>query len=519
MPRLNASKPAAEVRRQRRSRQVARGRRGLLHTPWGNTILPLVPIMGFIVLVFASAMLVPLAFAWVGGDEALRAFGQALVITAASGSAMWLGGRRFKRELQPRDGFLLVTLVWTLLPGFASLPMLLQLPGLSFTDAYFEAMSGFTATGATVFTELAELPLSINVWRCFLQFLGGLGIIVLVVAVLPLLGVGGSQLFKAETPGPMKEAKLTPRIAETARGLWVVYCVLTGACLLAYRAGGMNWADAFMHACATVGLGGFSNYDNGFGHWDSPLLDGLAVLFMLLAGINFARYFVVWRTRSLRPLLRCTEARWYLGWIAATIVVISVHMWLDRTYIDPLQLLRHVTFHVVSLATTTGFVSTDYEQWPLFAPVLMVMLGCFASCAGSTGGGIKMVRMILLLKQAQHELVRIVHPRVVNPVLFNGQIVPQSVLSSVLAFMLIYGVSLIGLTLLMLLSGLDLVSGFAAVVACVNNIGPGLGEVGPAANFQGLTDYQTWICTFGMLLGRLELLTVLVLFTPQFWRK
>ncbi|MEF7616326.1 potassium transporter TrkG [Aquincola sp. MAHUQ-54] len=464
-------------------------------------------------------MLVPLAFAWGGMDEARFAYDDAILVTAASGLVLWAGGRRFKRELQPRDGFLLVTLVWTVLPAFATLPLMLYLPGLSFTDAYFEAMSAFTATGATVFTQLEMLPLSINVWRCFLQMVGGLGIIVLVVAVLPLLGVGGSQLFKAETPGPMKEAKLTPRIAETARGLWVVYFVLSAACMLAYRAAGMSWADAFMHSCATVGLGGFSSYDNGFGHWNSPLLDTVAMVFMLLAGINFARYFVVWRTRSLRPLLTCTEARWYLGWIAATIAVIAVYLSVNRTFSDPWQMLRHVSFHVVSLATTTGFVSADYEQWPLFAPVLMFMLGCFASCAGSTGGGIKMVRMILLLKQAQHELVRIVHPRVVNPVLLNGQVVPQTVLAAVLAYMLIYGGSLIGLTLLLLLSGLDLVTAFSAIVACVNNIGPGLGEVGPSVNFQGLTDYQTWICTFGMLLGRLELLTVMVLFTPQFWRK
>ena len=505
---------------ERRARRAARHRRSrLLRTAWGNTVLPLLPIVGFIVLVFAASMLVPLAFAWVGGDAALRDFGLSLVVTAASGSAMWLLGRRYRRELQPRDGFLLVTLVWTLLPGFASLPLLLNLPGMHFTDAYFEAMSAFTATGATVLTGLDALPLSINVWRCFLQFLGGLGIIVLVVAVLPLLGVGGSQLFKAETPGPMKEAKLTPRIAETARGLWGVYMVLSAACLLAYRAAGMNWADAFMHACSTVGLGGFSNYDKGFGHWDSPLLDAVAMVFMLLAGINFARYFVVWRTRSLRPLLRCTEARWFLGWIAATIVVIALNLAVAGTYVDPWEMLRHVSFHVVSLATTTGFVSTDYEQWPAFAPVVMVLLGCFASCAGSTGGGIKMVRMILLLKQAQQELVRIVHPRVVNPVLFNGQAVAPGVLSAVLAFMLIYGGSMIVLTLVLLLTGLDLVSAFAAVVACVNNIGPGLGDVGPSANFQTLTGLQTWVCTFGMLLGRLELLTVLVLFTPQFWRK
>jgi trk system potassium uptake protein TrkH len=484
-----------------------------------TSVLPLLPIIGFIVVLFAFTMAVPLAFAWGGMDAARHAYDEAIAITALSGAALWFVTRRFKRELQPRDGFLLVTLVWTVLPAFATLPLLFHLPDLSFTDAYFEAMSALTATGATALVNLDALPLSINVWRCFLQMIGGLGVVVLAVAVLPLLGVGGSQLYKAETPGPMKEAKLTPRIAETARGLWVVYFVLSAACMLAYRLAGMSWADAFMHSCGTVGLGGFSPYDAGFGHWNSPAIEAVAIVFMLLAGVNFARYFVVWRTRSIMPLLRCIETRWYLASIGGAIVLIGAYLALHGTFTDPWQMLRHVVFHVVSLATTTGYVSADYEQWPLFAPVLMFMLGCFASCAGSTGGGIKMVRMLLLMKQARHELVRIVHPRVVNPVTLNSQVVPQQVLSAVLAFMLIYGATHIGLAMLLLFSGLDLVSSFTAIVACVNNIGPGLGDVGPALNFKGLTDFQTWVCTFGMLVGRLELLTVLVLFTPQFWRK
>ena len=484
-----------------------------------GSLLPLLHIIGVIVGIFAFTMLVPLAFAWGGMDAARFAFDKALLITAGFGLVLYLTTRRFRRELQPRDGFLLVTLVWTVLPAFAMLPLLLQLPGLSVTDAYFEAMSGLTATGATALTGLDALPLSINVWRCFLQWIGGLGIIVLTVAVLPLLGVGGTQLYKAETPGPMKDAKLTPRIAETARGLWVVYFALSALCMLAYASAGMNWPDAFMHMGSTMGLGGFSSHDLSYGYWNSREIEAVAIIFMLLAGVNFMRYFMVWRSRSAMPLLRCIETRMFFLAVGSAIVLITVYLVVQGVYATYGEALRHTAFHVVSLATTTGYASHDYAQWPLFAPLLMILLGCFASCAGSTGGGIKMVRMLLLLKQARHELVRIVHPRVINPVTLGGQTVPQQVLTAVLAYMLVYGASLTGLTLVMLFTGLDVVTGFTAVVASVNNIGPGLGEVGPSVNFQSLNDFQTWVCTFGMLLGRLELLAVLVLFTPQFWRK
>ncbi len=484
-----------------------------------GSLLPLMPIMGVIVGIFALTMLVPLGFAWTGMDGARDAFDTSIAITAACGLVLWWSTRRFKRELQPRDGFLLVTLVWTVLPGFAMLPLLLQMPHLSITDAYFESMSGLTATGATVLFDLDALPLSINVWRCFLQLIGGLGVIVLAVAILPMLGVGGSQLYKAETPGPLKDAKLTPRIAETARGLWIVYFGLALTCMLSYRMAGMTWSDAFMHMCSTVGLGGFSSHDASFGFWNSPKIEAVAIVFMLLSGINFARYFVVWRTRTLAPLLTCVETRAYLTVIAAAITLITGYLIFHNTYPSALTALRQTAFHVVSLATTAGYSSTNYDKWPLFAPLLMILLGCFVGCAGSTSGGIKMVRMLLLVKQAHHELVRIVHPRAINPVRLGVQSVPPAVISTVLAFMLVYGATMTGLTLMMLFAGLDVVTAFTAVIASVNNIGPGLGDVGPTVNFRRLTDVQTWICTAGMLLGRLELLSVLVLFTPQFWRK
>jgi trk system potassium uptake protein len=342
--------------------------------------------------------------------------------------------------------------------------------------------------------------------------------VVLAVAILPLLGVGGSQLFKAESAGPLKDQKLTPRMAETARGLWAVYFLFSAACFFAYRWAGMSWADAFMHMCTTMGLGGFSSHDASFGYWNSPRLEAVAVVFMMLAGISFALYFAAWRQRSLRVLWANVEVQAFVGVVLGTVVLIALYLTANNVFPSFGEALRHTVFHVVSLATTTGYAAHDYAQWPVFAPLLMILLGCFATCAGSTGGGIKMVRMLLLLKQSKRELVRIVHPSVVNPVALGGEVVSAKVMQNVIAFMMIYGATLVGLTMVLLFSGLDVVTAFTAVIAVVNNIGPGLGEVGPAVNFGGLTDFQTWVCTFGMLLGRLELLSLLVLFTPQFWK-
>ena len=483
-----------------------------------RSIRAVMPVVGLLLMMLALMMVVPLAFARVQGDAGEPAFWRGLGITLLAGLALRLGSRAHRRELQPRDGFVLVGLTWSLLPAFAAVPLWLGIPGLSATDAYFEAVSGLTATGATVLSGLDALPLSLNVWRCFMMLIGGLGIIVLAVAVLPLLGVGGAQLFRAEAAGPLKDTKLTPRMAETARGLWSVYALFSLACFLAYRWAGMSWSDAFMHMCSTMGLGGFSSHDLSFGYWNSPLIEAVAIVFMMLAGVNFALYFVAWKQRSWRVLLGNVELQAYVAVVIGATLLITLFLAANRVYPDITEALRHTAFHVVSLATTTGYAAYDYATWPIFAPLLMILLGCFATCAGSTGGGIKMVRMVLLIKQSQRELVRIVHPDAVNPVQFAGRVVSPRVMQSVIAYMMIYGASLMVLTFLLLFTGLDVVTAFTAVIACVNNIGPGLGEVGPAVNFGGLSDVQTWICTFGMLLGRLELLSLLVLFTPQFWR-
>lgn len=484
-----------------------------------RSILPVLNVLGYVVLMFSATMLVPLMIAVLSDDGSQRSFDIALFVTAGSGFALTMATRRFRRELQVRDGFMLVTLVWTVLPAFATLPLLIQLPQLSITDAYFEAMSALTATGSTVLSGLDQLPLPINVWRHLMVWIGGMGILVLVVAILPLLGVGGAQAFKAETTGPLKETKLTPRIADTAKALYAIYFVLSLACFLAYRAAGMSWSDAFMHMCSTLGLGGFSSHDASFAYWDSPLVESVAIVFMTLAGFSFLLHFTAWRRKSLRPYWKSTEARAYMFTLIAAVVVVAVFLLVEHVYSDWQSAFRHALFNVVSVATTTGFSNTDYGLWPVFAPVLMLFISGFATCAASTGGGIKMMRALILLRQARREMVRILHPTLINPVCIDDKVVENNVIFAVLAFMLVYGASIIWLTFLLLLSGLDVTTAFTAIVACVNNTGPGLGQVGPASNFSVLNEFQTWVCTFAMLIGRLELFSVLVLLTPDFWRK
>lgn len=483
-------------------------------------LLPVLFVLARILVVFSPTFLVPLAWGWNDESELLHeVWLGSFVATLLTGLGLMRYSRAWRRELLPRDGFLLVNLVWVVLTAFAAVPLMFTVPDITWAKAYFEAMSALTATGATALSGLDDLPLSVNIWRCFLQLIGGLGIMLLVVAVLPLLGLGGFQVYKAETPGPMKDAKFTPRIAETARGLWGVYFGFGLMCFLAYRWAGMSWADAFMHMCTTMGLGGFSSHDASLGHFQSEWVEAVATLFMFLAGISFMRYFIVLRTRSVRPLLGDREIRSYVLVLAVSIVLMAATLSVHGLYDSFQESLRVSAFHVLSLATTTGYAATDYAQWPVFAPVLLMFLGCFVSCAGSTGGGIKMIRMVLLIKQARRELVRIIHPRVVNPATLGRQVVPPAVMTAVLGYMLIYGAVTMGLAMLLLFSGMDLVTAFSAVIATVNNIGPGLGEVGPAGNYGGLSAVQTWVLSFAMLLGRLELLSVLVLFTSAFWRR
>ena len=480
--------------------------------------LPVIRVLSMVIFIFGLTMLVPVGVSWVFQDGAARAFDEAILLTLGVGLVLWGFTRRNKRDLTIRDGFLMVALVWTVLPVFAALPLIFYLDA-SFTDAYFEAVSGLTTTGATVFSELDKLPVSINFWRTQLVWLGGMGLIVLAVAILPLLGIGGRQMFKAETPGPMKDSKMTPRIAETAKGLWGVYTGITVCCFLAYHWAGMSWMDAIMHSFSTMGLGGFSSHDASFGYFNSPTIETVSIVFMLIAGMNFATHFVALSGRSIRPYITDPEAVWFLVVALGSVLGIAVFLNENDVYRSFSEAFRYSAFNVVSIATTTGYANTDYYLWPMFAPLWMLFLSSFATSAGSTGGGMKMIRALVLYKQVNRELLRAIHPDAVYLVRIGSEVVPGNILFAVLAFGFMYMVSIVSMTLLMSLSGLDIITAFSAVVASINNTGPGLNQVGPATTFEVLNDFQTWICTFAMLLGRLEIFTLLVVFTPAFWRR
>lgn len=481
--------------------------------------LSVIRALGLMLVVFSAAYMMPLATSLIYDDGTLIDFLLAMVWTSAIGFLMWLLTRRYKGELSIRHGYLVVVTMWTAMPAFATLPLLLVIKDLSFTDAYFETMSGLTTTGATVLSGLDDLPPAINIWRHELNWLGGMGIIVLAVAILPLLGIGGRQLFKAETPGPMKDSALTPRITETARNLWLVYLGITIACILSLKAVGMNWLDAICHAFATMGLGGFSTHDASIGYFNSPAIEFVLIVFMLLAAMNFATHFLVWREKSLKLYLHDAEAIATISLILASCLGIAIFLWWQGTYPSFWTALRHASFNLVSIATDCGFASVDFNQWPIFAPMWMLFLSCVAVSSGSTGGGIKMVRTMILFKQAGREFLKLLHPAAINPLKIGGSVVPNNIVFAVLGFIFLYFMTVATLTFTLLISGLDFISAFSAVIACINNAGPGLGVVGPAGNFGVLTDFQTWVCTIAMLVGRLEIFTVLILFTPHFWRR
>lgn len=481
-------------------------------------ILPVARVLGLLLMLFSSTYLLPICCSLIFRDGEHWEFVAAMAINFVIGLGLWLLTRHAKRDIMPREGFLLVSLSWVLMAACATIPLLITIDGLSFTDAMFETVSGLTTTGSTVLTGLDGLAPSVNFWRHALIWLGGMGIIVLAVAILPLLGVGGMQLYKAETPGPIKDEKLTPRITQTAKSLWLVYVAMTGLCIVSFQLAGMSWFDAFCHAFATLGLGGFSTHDASFGYFNSPLIEAVAIVFMLVAAMNFATHFLAWRSGSFRAYRQDAEAMAMLAVIGIAILIVTLFIWHSGTYESFWISLRHVAFNLVSMATDCGFVSADYNAWPIFAPMLFLLLSSVCACSGSTGGGIKMVRTLLLFKQSRKEMSALLHPSAVQVVKVGGRVIPPKVMTAVLGFIHLYSISVVTLTLIMLATGLDFLTAFSAVIASINNAGPGLNIVGPAGTYGPLTDFQTWICTFAMLLGRLEVFTLLVIFTPTFWR-
>lgn len=476
-------------------------------------------VVARLLMVFSTAMIPPLLIALWYAEPAWAAFVIAFAVAFANGLLLWLPVRRVRRDLRLRDGFLVVVLFWGVLSGFGAVPFLVSAaPDMSLTEAVFESVSGLTTTGATVLTGLDALPRSVLWYRQQLQWLGGIGIIVLAVAIMPMLGVGGMQLYRAETPGPLKDNKLTPRIRETAKALSLVYLGLTVACALAYRAAGMDGFDAITHSFSTVAIGGFSTHDANMGHFlDRPLVEAVAIVFMLLAGINFALHFLAWRQFSLRHYIADAEVRTYFTVLGTTALVVGGYLAYVETFESGRDTLLQSLFHVVSIGTTTGFTTHAYWAWPGFVPIMLLFTSFIGACAGSTGGGIKVIRFLLLLKQSRRELMRLIHPSAVFTIKVGGRSLPNPVIDAVWGFFAAYVAIFVVMLLLLMLTGLDEVSAFSAVAATLNNLGPGLGEVGP--HFGRVSDAGKWLLILTMLLGRLEIFTLLVLLTPAFWRR
>ena len=474
-------------------------------------------ILGLLLMLFSLTMLVPVLFSIIFSDRAWLPFVEGFAVTFFVGLLIWFLFRRSRKDLRLRDGFLIVALFWTVLGTFGSLPLYFSdAPAMSFTDAVFESMSGLTTTGATVISGIDDLPKSILYYRQQLQWLGGMGIIVLAVAILPMLGVGGMQLYRAETPGPVKDTKLTPRITETAKALWYVYLTFTILCMGGYMIAGMGWFDALCHAFSTVAIGGFSTHDLSIGHFNSTSIDIVTILFMFLAGINFSLHFFAFRNISIKHYTQDPEFRAYaLFLLILSVIVISV-LFVKGTYTGAHEGIIDGLFQAVSIGTTTGFTTANYASWPDALPVLLIFASFVGGCAGSTAGGIKVMRWLLIAKQGFREIARLIHPSAEIPVKIGNKAVPFRVVDAVWGFFSVYVVVFSVMLLLMMSTGLDQVTAFSAVAAVLNNLGPGLGEV--AAGFMTVSDTAKWIAVIGMLLGRLEIFTLLVLITPTFWR-
>jgi trk system potassium uptake protein TrkH len=476
----------------------------------------IIRLFGILLVLYSLNFLPSIGIAYFYGDGQEGIFYISFLLTLAAGGLLWLPNWHAHQELSVRDGFLVVTLFWVLLGVVGALPFMIGLHW-NLTDAVFESISGFTTTGATVIASgIDQLPPSIQYHRQQLNFLGGMGIVVLAVAVLPMLGVGGMQLYRAETSGVTKNEKLTPRIAETARSLWLVYFALTVACALAFWGAGMSLFDAIGHSYAAVGTGGFSTHDASFGHWNSPLLDGIAIFFMLAGGANFAVHFLVWQRRSLWPLLRDSEVRAFgLIFLFASLFVAAT-LALTGTYDNGWQALRHGAFQVASILTSTGFTTAVFADWPLYLPLVLVTLSFIGGCAGSTAGGIKVVRIQLLGKLGLRQLFLLAHPQAISPIKLGRRSVSDQIMFSVWGFYVLYISSTLLLTIAMMGAGLDFVSAFGAVQATINLCGPGLGKV--AVTYAEVNDTVKWLGSFAMLLGRLEIFTLLILFLPAYWR-
>ena len=475
-------------------------------------------ILGILLMLFSITMLPPIGVSLAFDDQNTTPFVDAFIGLLLTGLLVWLPVRKQHRELRLRDGFLVVAAFWVVLGLAGAVPLVLSSnPNIPLTDAVFEAVSGFTTTGATALVGLDNMPESLQYYRHQIQWLGGIGMVVLAVALLPMLGIGGMQLLKAETPGPVKDSRLTPRITQTAKALWLVYVLITAGCAASYWAAGMTPFEAIGHSFSTVSTGGFSNHDANLAYFNSPAVEYIAIVFMFLGGINFSLHFLAWRRLSVSDYWRDPELRVYVSVLLIATLICSATLITYNTFSNPGFALRSSLLHVVSMMTSTGFVATDFTVWPGALPVILILITFAGGCAGSTAGGMKVIRWLLMWKQGTREINRLVHPSGIFPVKIGGRAVPWKVIDAVWGFFAIYVVCFAVLMVLLIATGEDQVTAFSAIATCMNNTGPGLGEV--AANFTTISGPGKWICVLAMLLGRLEVYPLIVLVTPAFWRR
>jgi trk system potassium uptake protein len=477
----------------------------------------IIRILGLLVALFSVTMIPPAVISLIFGDGSGLPFLLAFMLCLVTGLSFWYPNREYRKDLRAKEGFLIVVLFWVVLASFGALPfLLLDQPQMSLTDAFFESLSGLTTTGATVIEGIDYLPKAVQFYRQQLQWLGGMGIIVLAVAILPILGVGGMQLYRAETPGPVKDSKMTPRIADTAKHLWYIYLSLTIACSIAYWLAGMNWFDAICHSFSTIAIGGFSTYDASMGHFDSSAVNLVCVVFLWIAALNFALHYAAASGRSLKGYFYDPELRAFFLIQLVLVVVCFLALVQFDVFDSTNSALDHALFQAVSMSTTAGFATADFSGWPVFLPILLIFSSFIGGCAGSTGGGLKVIRVLLLYLQGKREVERLIHPKAVYSVKLGDRALPDKVVEAVWGFFSAYAMVFVIIMICLIATGMDDLSAFSATAATLNNLGPGLGSV--SGTFAYVTDTGKWLLIMAMLFGRLEVFSLLVLFSPTFWR-
>ena len=471
-------------------------------------------IVGIMLLLFSITLLIPLIVSFFYSDGNHFTFIYSLIIILVLGVLLYFPNRNAISDIKIKEGFLIVVLFWVVLSLVGSIPFMLDKQlSLSFIDAFFESVSGWTTTGATIITNLDSLSPSILIYRQELQWLGGMGIVILALAVLPMLGVGGMQLYKAESTGPIKDNKISPRIAETAQSLWSIYLGLTVACAFLYYVAGMTAFDAIAHSFSTIAIGGFSTHNMSIGYYNNQYIELICIFFMFISAVNFILHYVSLSSKSLLCYLKDSEFMTYLSLIISFLIIFTIFITATGNSNIP---FNEILFQTVSFITTSGFTSTTFESWPSFIVTALILMSFVGACAGSTGGGLKVIRVLLLFKLLKRELLKILHPTAEIPIRINKSPVNEDLSGTLYNFFIFYIISYLFLSFLLLLSGLDITTSFSATASCINNLGPALGDA--YNNYSSLNIFSKYVLSFSMILGRLEIFTLLIVMTPYFWK-